>query len=141
MQSLKYAQVDGFSFTETNLWWTPEQTQTARALGSKWFRQLSLVTSSSNDPTTRKAYQPGGTCTGVMNNLAGRITTQGSDPSELGRWTHMCLEGKTIDTENPNDHAHRQIYTITGYCPPQHDSSNPGDDTAFMQQKRLLTMV
>eukprot|EP00978_Attheya_sp_CCMP212_P042668 scaffold263990_cov30-Attheya_sp.AAC.1 len=75
-----------------------------------------------------------------MNNLAGRITTQGSDPSGLGRWTHVCLEGKTIDTETPNDHAHRQIYTITGYCPPQHDSSNPGDDTACMQQKRLLTM-
>jgi hypothetical protein len=140
MQALKDAQVDGFSFAETNLRWTPEQTQTARSLGRKWFRQFRLATSSSNDPTTRKAYQPGGTCTGVMNNLAGRITTQGSDPSGLGRWTYMCLEGKTIDTENSNNTEHRQIYTITGYCPPQQDSSTPGDDTAFMQQKRLLTM-
>jgi hypothetical protein len=125
MQALKDAQVDGFSFAETNLRWTPEQTQTARSLGRKWFRQFRLATSSSNDPTTRKAYQPGGTCTGVINNLAGRITTQGSDPSGLGRWTYMCLEGKTIDTENSNNTEHRQIYTITGYCPPQQDSSTP----------------
>eukprot|EP00978_Attheya_sp_CCMP212_P000637 scaffold1245_cov31-Attheya_sp.AAC.3 len=83
MQALQDAQVDGFSFTETNLWWTLEQTQTARALGRKWFQQLSLATSSSNDPTTRKAYQPGGTCTGVMKNLAGRVTTQGCDPSAI----------------------------------------------------------
>ncbi len=140
MKELKDRQVDGFSFTENNRQWTPEQIKAARNLGKYWFKQFSLQTSLSNDPTTRKAYQPGGTCTGVINNLAGRITTQGSDPSGLGRWTYMCLEGKTIDTETSNNTEHRQIYTITGYCPPQQDSSTPGDDTAFMQQKRLLTM-
>eukprot|EP00978_Attheya_sp_CCMP212_P047368 scaffold421331_cov114-Attheya_sp.AAC.2 len=63
MRALKEAQVDGFSFTETNLKWTPEQTKAARNLGKYWFKQFSLQqTSSSNDPTTRKAYQPGGTC-------------------------------------------------------------------------------
>ena len=67
MKELKERQVDGFSFTETNLKWTPEQIKTARNLGRHWFKQFSLQTSSSNDPTTRKAYQPGGTCTGITN--------------------------------------------------------------------------
>ncbi len=29
---------------------------------------------------------------------------------------------------------------ITAYCVPQKDSSTPGSDTAFMQQKRILTL-
>ena len=99
MRVLQEMQVDGFSFTETNLRWTPEQTKAARTIGRYWFKQIRLQTSASNDPTTRKSYQPGGTCTGITNKLAGRITQQGKDPSGLGRWSYFSLEGKPINTD------------------------------------------
>jgi hypothetical protein len=140
LKFLQEAKVDCFNFTETNLRWTPEQIQMASRLGRKWFKQFSLTTSSSNDPTTRKAYQPGGTCTGITNNLVGRLTTKGSDPSGLGRWSYVCLEGKISDPQNPENQVHSKTYSITAYCPSQPDSSTPGPDTAFMQQKRLLTL-
>ena len=140
MQALKDAQVDGFSFAETNLRWTPEQTQTARSLGRKWFRQFRLATLSSNDPTTREAYQPGGTCTGITNNLAGRITKQGSDPSGMGRWSYFCLEGQTLPQNMTQEATKRKIYVVTAYCVAQPDSASPGHETAFMQQKRILTL-
>ena len=116
MKELKERQVDGFSFTETNLKWTPEQIKAARNLGKYWFKQFSLQTSSSNDPTTRKAYQPGGTCTGITNNLAGRITKQGSDPSGMGRWSYFCLEGQTLQQNKTQEPIQRKIYVITAYC-------------------------
>ena len=65
MKTLHEAKVDGFSFTETKLRWTPEHTQAARQCGRHWFEQFQLQTSSSNDPTTRASYQPGGTCSGA----------------------------------------------------------------------------
>jgi hypothetical protein len=140
MKALKELQVDGFSFTETNLKWTPEQTKAARNLGKYWFKQFSLQTSSSNDPTTRKAYQPGGTCTGITNNLAGRITKQGSDPSGMGRWSYFCLEGQTLPENMTQEATKRKIYVVTAYCVAQPDSASPGHETAFMQQKRMLTL-
>ena len=138
MATLKESKVDGFSFTETNLKWTPEQVKTARNLGNKWFKQFRMHTSSSNDPTSRKYYQPGGTCSGVTNKLTGRITNQGSDPSGLGRWTYFKLGGKAIGKDKNNKPIHREVYVITAYCVAQSDSSTPGHDTAFMQQKRML---
>jgi hypothetical protein len=38
LQFLKDSKVDCFNFTETNLKWTPEQTQLASRLGRKWFQ-------------------------------------------------------------------------------------------------------
>jgi hypothetical protein len=140
MNTLQEAKIDGFSFTETNLRWTPEQTQAARQCGRYWFKQFRLQSSSSNDPTTRASYQPGGTCTGVTNKLAGRITHQGSDPSELGRWSYVCLEGKQIGTDDNGINLNRKVNIITAYLVAQKDSAYPGHDTAFMQQTRLLTL-
>eukprot|EP00978_Attheya_sp_CCMP212_P033265 scaffold133477_cov48-Attheya_sp.AAC.1 len=138
MATPKESKADGFSFTETNLTWNPEQVKTERNLGNEWFKQFRFQTSSSNDPTSRKYYQPGGTCSGVTNKLTGRITNQGSDPSGLGRWTYFKLGGKAIGKEKNNKPIHCEVYVITSYCVAQSDSSNPGHDTAFMQQKRML---
>eukprot|EP00978_Attheya_sp_CCMP212_P006430 scaffold14672_cov61-Attheya_sp.AAC.3 len=44
MKVLHEAQVDGFSFMETNLRWTPEQTQQARTCGRHWFKQFRIQT-------------------------------------------------------------------------------------------------
>eukprot|EP00978_Attheya_sp_CCMP212_P024070 scaffold75064_cov55-Attheya_sp.AAC.2 len=140
MRALKELQVDGFSFTDTNLKWTPEQTRAAQNLGKYWFKQFSLQTSSSNDPTIRKAYQPGGTCTGITNNLAGRITKQGSDPSGMGRWSYFCLEGQTLPQNMTQEPIKRKIYVVTAYCVVQPASASPGHETAFMQQIRMLTL-
>jgi hypothetical protein len=125
---------------ETNLVWTPEQTQKARTLGRYWFKQFRLNTSSSNDLTTKASYQPGGTCTGIMNKMAGQITKQGSDPSGLGRWTYSCLEGKPLGDGSKSTPRHRKINIISAYLVSQNDSSSTGHDTAFMQQKCLLTL-
>eukprot|EP00978_Attheya_sp_CCMP212_P037128 scaffold173168_cov59-Attheya_sp.AAC.1 len=86
MATLKGSKADGFSFTDTNLTWNPDQVKTACNLGSKWFKQFQIQTSSSNDPTSQKYYQPGGTCSGVTNKLTGHMTNKGSDPSGLSRW-------------------------------------------------------
>eukprot|EP00978_Attheya_sp_CCMP212_P047186 scaffold421252_cov49-Attheya_sp.AAC.2 len=34
----------------------------------------------------------------------------------------------------------RKIYIVTAYCVAQPDSASPGHETAFMQQKRMLTL-
>jgi hypothetical protein len=138
LSELHKLQVDGFSITEPNLNWTPENTYRAQTLGRNWFKAFRLNTVSSNDPTTRKYYQPGGICTGIANSLAGRTTKQGSDPSGLGRWTYSRMEGKmNHDTAPPTP---TRVYFITSYCVSQSDSSHPGTETVFMQQKRLLTL-
>jgi hypothetical protein len=138
LAELHKLQVDGFSITEPNLNWTPENTHRAQTLGRNWFKAFRLNTVSSNDPTTRKYYQPGGICTGIANSMAGRTTKQGSDPSGLGRWTYSRMEGKmNHDTEPPTP---TRVYFVTSYCVSQSDSSNPGTETVFMQQKRLLTL-
>eukprot|EP00978_Attheya_sp_CCMP212_P000995 scaffold2061_cov62-Attheya_sp.AAC.4 len=138
MVTLKESKVDRFSFTKMNLTWNPEQVKTSRNLGNEWFKQFRLQTSSSNDPTSRKYYQPGGTCSGVTNKLTGRITNQGSDPSGLGRWMYFKLGGKAIGKDKSNKPIHREVYVIIAYYVAQSDSSNPGHDTAFMQQKRMI---
>ena len=140
MKTLQDLKVDGFSFTETNLIWTPEQIRKARKLGGDRFKQFRLITSASNDPTSRPSYQPGGTCTGVTNKLSGRIIEEGNDPSGLGRWSYYCLEGKSTGNNKKGVPIPRRIYVVTAYCVAQTDSAKPGHDTAFMQQKRLLTL-
>jgi hypothetical protein len=72
--------------------------------------------------------------------MASRITQQGKDPSRMGRWSYFCLEGKPINTDNDGKNVHRKVTIISAYLVSQQDSSNPGHNTAFMQQKRLLTM-
>jgi hypothetical protein len=139
LQFLKESKVDGFSFTETNIRWTPEQNQKARTWGRRWFKQFRFQTSSSNNPTTRKSYQPGGTCTGIINQLAGNVTTQGCDPSGMGRWSYFSIEGKLVCDATKKD-VHQKIHIISAYLVSQKDSANPGHETAFMQQKRILTL-
>jgi hypothetical protein len=76
----------------------------------------------------------------MTNKMAGRITQQGKDPSGLGRWSYFCLEGKPINTDNDGYNMHMKVNITLAYLVSQQDSSNPAHDTAFMQQKRLLTM-
>lgn len=140
LAALHERQVDGFSIIEPNLNWTPENTHTARALGRKWFKSFRINTVSSNDPTTRKYYQPGGICSGVANSMAGRTTSQGSDPSGLGRWTYSCMEGKVTSDSNAKVKTNTTVYFVSSYCVSQPDSATPGNETVFMQQKRLLTL-
>jgi hypothetical protein len=75
-----------------------------------------------------------------MNKMAGQITKQGSDPSGLGRWTYSCLEGKPLGDGSKSTPRHRKINIISAYLVSQNDSSSTGHDTAFMQQKCLLTL-
>jgi hypothetical protein len=84
LEALYCAKVDGFGFTETKIPWTPEIKQQLRVKSRFWFNQFRMQTSASNDPTTSSKWQPGGTCMGITNQLCGRITDQGSDPTGLG---------------------------------------------------------
>eukprot|EP00957_Ditylum_brightwellii_P076135 5787864-Ditylum_brightwellii.AAC.1 len=82
---MKEYNIDTFGFAETNLAWTKALEHTAKYHGHKVFKQFSMVTCSSDDPTST-IHQPGGVCMGVTGSTIGKILETTKDPTGLGRW-------------------------------------------------------
>eukprot|EP00957_Ditylum_brightwellii_P079013 6009539-Ditylum_brightwellii.AAC.1 len=72
-------------------------------MGRKVFQQMTLIAGGSADPAGY--YQQGGTCTGVVGQLVGRIISSGTDESSLGRWSYIKIAGR----------ANRQVCIVTAY--------------------------
>ena len=71
-------------------------------------------------------FLPGGTCTMAVDNLSMRVIKAGEDPSGLGRWSYITLEGQ----------GGRKVTFITAYriC----SGTMRGTSTSCMQQKKVL---
>eukprot|EP00957_Ditylum_brightwellii_P183826 14002159-Ditylum_brightwellii.AAC.1 len=74
-------------------------------MGRKVFQQMTLIAGGSANPAGY--YQQGGTCTGVVRRLVGKIISSGTDESGLGRWSYLKITGR----------ANRQVCIITAYRP------------------------
>ena len=129
-QTMEDKQVDIYGLAETNIAWNPVITRT---LGSTLKQQLGggrnlvkLLTSSCDDPTYGR-YQPGGVCLTARKNIVGRIGDNGSDPTGLGRWAYLTLQGK----------AGMKVVIITAYRLAQ-NTRPVGFKTAYNQQYRTL---
>ena len=74
---------------------------------SSWFEQRRVQTSHNTTQQPESEYQVGGTISMAMGELVYRVSSQGSDPRRLGRWSNMTVTGK-------NDLS---TTIITCYCP------------------------
>eukprot|EP00957_Ditylum_brightwellii_P051396 3897534-Ditylum_brightwellii.AAC.1 len=70
MKLLKEYNIDIFGFAETNLTWSKSLEHTAKYHGQKVFQHFSLITCSSNNPTSA-SHQPGGVSMGVTGAMTG----------------------------------------------------------------------
>eukprot|EP00978_Attheya_sp_CCMP212_P040409 scaffold220114_cov118-Attheya_sp.AAC.1 len=50
------------------------------------------------------------------------------------------MEGKVTSASDAKVTTNTSVYFVSSYCVSQPDSANPGNETVFMQQKRLLTL-
>eukprot|EP00957_Ditylum_brightwellii_P116279 8869556-Ditylum_brightwellii.AAC.1 len=117
-------EVDMWGWAETNVLWTEQMLQKTKFLGSKIFKNFTLVGSSSDDPA--ETYQQGGTYMEVMDKMTGCIIEADIDDSGFGQWSYMEIAGKD----------QRQITVVTAYKPClQH---NLGDSTVTAQQTRVV---
>eukprot|EP00957_Ditylum_brightwellii_P140088 10674141-Ditylum_brightwellii.AAC.1 len=62
----------------------------------------------------------GGTLTGTLGKTTGRVIDSGNDPSEMGRWSYICISGK----------QGRKVYVATAYRVAANDK---GENTAYLQ--------
>ena len=89
-----------FGTVETNINWTPEHKQTMHQLALKHLTTPRTVAASSQHTPTRTDFQPGGTLLLSSGRWTCRCHQARIDPSGMGRWTHLVLEGKHNITIN-----------------------------------------
>ena len=84
-----------FGITETNVNWSNTRTYDSiweRTFG--WFRDLRIAASWNKDFKYKQSFQRGGTLMMSTGKMAGRTKECRSDPSRLGRWSEMLIQGK-----------------------------------------------
>ena len=59
-----------------------------------WFRDLRIAASWNKKYKHKESFQKGGTLMMSTGKMAGRTKECKSDPSKLGRWSEMLLQGK-----------------------------------------------
>ena len=84
-----------------------------------------IFANNTTEPTTTDTIQYGGVGIVATQALAHRIIKTGSDPTNLGRWTWICIQGK----EGHN------VRIAMAYRPWE----SPGANTVFHQQARGLS--
>jgi len=90
---------------ETNLQWNmPITNQIKQIFHDLPTKQTKMATSNSTEVTPSN-YQPGGTCIALMGPWISAAKISGKDPSGMGRWSFIEMEGKE---------AHRRIF-VSGY--------------------------
>jgi hypothetical protein len=124
LQSLKDNEIDVFGFSETNLDVRQPEVRKQIEEITPAFYGTSLLASSRSKISSHTPYKPGGTITGISNELCGRFQTSGSDKSGLGRWLYIQLYGK---------HG-RLLVIITAYRVCEGKISTSGASTAYHQQ-------
>jgi hypothetical protein len=95
---------------------------------SQDFFGTSIVATSTSYLRSQTPYKPGGTLTGISNELCGRYKTSGSDPHGLGRWSYIQLYAK----------GGRSMIIVTACRVCEGNVSASGASTAFHQQWNIL---
>jgi hypothetical protein len=123
--------VDILGLIETNIDWEKQNVrqQCKYAMRSKTPNKIQFSSYLQSTANTNSTYLPGGTLTLVHSPWSSR-TSSTSDPSGMGRWSEVTLNGK--------DKCNITIITAYRVC----DSSSSAHDsnTAYNQQWRHLTL-
>ena len=122
-------QIDIALLTEVGLFWRLVDTK------DKWYERVwesfratrSKIAYNTTEPERTHINQYGGTIACAIEDIAHRVIDQGQDPTGLGRWAWLLLEGK--------QHHHLRILSV--YCPV--DSIGP--ETVSEQHRRHLYLV
>jgi hypothetical protein len=122
------AQLDGFLINEVGLNWNAVEP------GSQWSEQTfgklmgnqGIFAHNSTELDTTETIQYGGVGIVTTQELSSRIIEYGRDPTNLGRWVWIRLQGKEGHTTR----------LVTAYRP----CESPGASTVFHQQARGLSV-
>jgi Reverse transcriptase (RNA-dependent DNA polymerase) len=130
LESMQQMEVGLFGWAETNTNWLNPATQSLfRQSANKILNTTKITFSTSSIPTTSK-YKPGGTCTTLVGKWGGRATQEaGADPTGMGRWSYITLQGKNTTS----------ITIITAYRVSQKSMPQRGEGTAFHQEYMMLS--
>lgn len=119
-------QVDIMALTELNKdWRTVPHAESIWSALSGWRENKRIQVSSNTFQQAQGQLLIGGTATCCLGDCVFRISSQGSDERNLGRWSYIILTGKN----------NIKTILITCYCPVK--SSSPG--SAYAQQLTYIT--
>jgi Reverse transcriptase (RNA-dependent DNA polymerase) len=95
MSDIRKGNFDAFSITETNVAWhiLNESDRLSERLRGK-LEFIRFSSSYNKDFTNTEKFQYGGTMIMSQGSASGRVTSTGSDPCQLGRWSWMSFRGK-----------------------------------------------
>jgi hypothetical protein len=128
LSSLRSNEVDIFGLSETNLdFLQPDIRKRCETLLNDFY-QPGMLATSTNQLASSSSCKPGGTITGITNNLCGRFQSSGSDPHGLGRWSFIRLYGQ----------GGTSLVVVTAYRVCNASIGSSGLSTAFHQQWHLL---
>jgi hypothetical protein len=128
LQSLRDNHIDGYGLPEINLdGLQPEIRKLLEDIAQEFYGTAILALSTSS-LRSRTPYKPGGTLTGISNELCGRFQSSGSDPHGLGRWSFIQLTAKDG----------KSLVVVTAYRVCNANIGTSGASTAFHQQWNLL---
>ena len=125
----KENEIDVMGWAEININWrmtTPSEKLRERLRAGQWNKMSVSTAHNIHEKLTK--YQPGGVSLLTFDQLSHRVTSSGSDPSGLGRWTWQCIRCRT-----------RSIRIISAYQP----NITVGEEkqTVYAQQKRYLRYI
>ena len=122
-------EVDAMGWAELNINWrmaTPSEKLRERLRPGRWDKMSVSTAHNIHEKLTK--YQPGGVSLVTFDQLSQRVSSSGSDPSGLGRWTWQCIRCRT-----------RNIRIVTAYQP--NITIGEEKQTVYAQHKRYLRYI
>ena len=127
LNNMKSVSADIVLLTETNLQWTHPTVLLMSNCHRKRIFDFSIQTTSNSQRNYNSPYQPGGTCSILIDKLVGRHLTSTTDLI-LGRWNIT-----TLNTRN-----NHKLSIVCCYQVCQQSPDHAGPKTAYSQQWSLL---
>ena len=118
-----------FGTVETNTQWTTESKHQMHTLAKRHLTTPRTIATSCSQHPSQSPYQPGGSLLLSSARWTRRCHQASADPSGMGRWTHLRLEGKHNIIVN--------ILCVYRVCLPTRDETSTSN-TAYLQQSRHL---
>jgi len=118
--------INAFTIQEPNTKWNDHLAQCIHRIFCQTFRQATLSTSNSTEPTEGN-YQPRGTAVTVFGPHTSRMISSGQDDSGMGRWSYIELLGK----------LNKRIIIASVYCV-RAQTTHIGSNTVANQQEQIL---
>ena len=127
LQNMKSISADIVLLPETNLKWNDYDVVSTTSKHRRHIFEFSKQITSNSTHTYDSVYQPGGTCSVIIDKLIGRYHSSLND-SNLGRWTITNLSMRN----------NKKLSIICCYQVCKQHTSSAGPKTAFSQQWSLL---